>query len=45
MARGTARVNGRDLEAGDAVALSDEPDVKIEGTDGMSSEVLVFDLA
>ncbi|MFY0541588.1 pirin family protein [Nannocystis pusilla] len=42
VARGTARVNGRDLEAGDALALSNEPAVTVEGTSG--GEVLVFDL-
>ncbi|WP_096333505.1 pirin family protein [Nannocystis exedens] len=42
VARGTVRVNGRDLEAGDALALSDEPAVTVEGTGG--GEVLVFDL-
>jgi redox-sensitive bicupin YhaK (pirin superfamily) len=42
VARGHARVNGRDLAAGDALALSDEPAVVIEGTTG--GEVLVFDL-
>jgi quercetin 2,3-dioxygenase len=43
VARGKASVNGRSLAAGDAVALSEEPAVRIEGVDG--SEVLVFDLA
>lgn len=44
VARGKVRVNGRDLEAGDGAALSQEDAVRIEGTsDG--SEVLVFDLA
>ena len=41
--RGTVRVNGIDLSAGDAVALSAERAVQIEGID--ASEVLVFDLA
>jgi redox-sensitive bicupin YhaK (pirin superfamily) len=41
--RGKARVNGTDLGAGDAVALSAEREVRIEGID--ASEVLVFDLA
>ncbi len=40
---GKARVNGHDLEGGDALGISDEPAVKIEGTD--RGEVLVFDLA
>ncbi|MEZ4360812.1 MAG: pirin family protein [Kofleriaceae bacterium] len=43
VARGRARVNGEELAAGDAAALSDEPRVVIEGIDG--GEVLVFDLA
>jgi redox-sensitive bicupin YhaK (pirin superfamily) len=42
VARGKVRVNGKDLQAGDGAALSDEPAVKIEGTEG--GEVLVFDL-
>jgi redox-sensitive bicupin YhaK (pirin superfamily) len=41
--RGKARVNGVDLGAGDAVALSEEPQVRVEGVD--ASELLVFDLA
>jgi hypothetical protein len=41
--RGKASVNGHTLGAGDAVALSGEPAVRIEGLEG--SEVLVFDLA
>ena len=41
--RGRARVNGAELAAGDAVALSEERTVRIEGIDG--GEVLVFDLA
>lgn len=43
VARGRVRVNGRELEAGDGIALSEEPRVTVEGiADG---EVLVFDLA
>ena len=41
--RGAARVNGTELAAGDAAALSDERVVHIEGLD--ASELLVFDLA
>jgi redox-sensitive bicupin YhaK (pirin superfamily) len=41
--RGTARVNGTELAAGDAVALSGERLVRVEGLD--ASELLVFDLA
>jgi redox-sensitive bicupin YhaK (pirin superfamily) len=40
--RGQAQVNGAALSAGDAVALSDERTVRIQGID--ASEVLVFDL-
>jgi len=40
--RGTARVNGAELAAGDAAALSEERTVRIEGID--AAEVLVFDL-
>jgi redox-sensitive bicupin YhaK (pirin superfamily) len=40
--RGTARINGIALAAGDAAALSEERTVRIEGIDG--GEVLVFDL-
>jgi redox-sensitive bicupin YhaK (pirin superfamily) len=43
VARGRARVNGKELGAGDAAALSDEAAVTVEGVDG--AEVLVFDLA
>jgi len=41
--RGTAKVNGETVSAGDAVALSGELLVRIEGLD--ASELLVFDLA
>jgi quercetin 2,3-dioxygenase len=43
VARGRALVNGRELKAGDGVALSEQPSVKVDGVDG--GEVLVFDLA
>jgi quercetin 2,3-dioxygenase len=44
--RGQVRVNGRDLAAGDAAALSEEPSVRVEGLEGgPGGEVLVFDLA
>jgi redox-sensitive bicupin YhaK (pirin superfamily) len=43
VARGKARVNGKDLGEGDAAALSDEAAVRIEGIE--DAEVLVFDLA
>jgi quercetin 2,3-dioxygenase len=41
--RGKLRVNGAELTAGDAAAISDEPGVRIEGID--AAELLVFDLA
>jgi len=43
VARGKVRLNGRELEVGDGVAISDEPVVRVEGVD--DAEVLVFDLA
>jgi hypothetical protein len=43
VARGQVRVNGRELKAGDAAALSEERAVRVEGVHG--GEVLVFDLA
>jgi quercetin 2,3-dioxygenase len=43
VARGKVRVNGNDLQAGDAIGLSAESAVKIEGID--AGEVLAFDLA
>jgi redox-sensitive bicupin YhaK (pirin superfamily) len=43
VARGKARVNGRDLSEGDAAGLNEEAKVRVEGIDG--AEVLVFDLA
>jgi len=43
VASGKATVNGRALSAGDALALSEEPAVVVEGSD--EGEVLVFDLA
>lgn len=42
VARGKARVNGRELGAGDGAALSDEKRIQIEGVS--SAELLVFDL-
>jgi redox-sensitive bicupin YhaK (pirin superfamily) len=41
--RGRVRINGTELSAGDAAALSEERTVRIEGID--AAEVLVFDLA
>ncbi|MCC6522206.1 MAG: pirin family protein [Polyangiaceae bacterium] len=43
VARGTVRVNGAELSAGDGASLSDEASVRLEGVD--AGEVLVFDLA
>jgi redox-sensitive bicupin YhaK (pirin superfamily) len=46
VARGSVKVNGKELHAGDAVALSDEPVLRVEGVAGADDgEVLVFDLA
>jgi redox-sensitive bicupin YhaK (pirin superfamily) len=42
IAKGRARVNGTELTAGDALALSDEPSAHIEGL--ADAEILVFDL-
>jgi redox-sensitive bicupin YhaK (pirin superfamily) len=42
IARGSARVNGQELRAGDGAAISNESSVLVEGVD--ASEVLVFDL-
>jgi redox-sensitive bicupin YhaK (pirin superfamily) len=45
VARGNARVNGEDLSAGDAVALSGEAAVVVEGrSEAEAGEVLLFDL-
>jgi redox-sensitive bicupin YhaK (pirin superfamily) len=41
--RGKASINGTELTAGDAIALSEERTVRIQGID--ASELLVFDLA
>lgn len=43
LTRGKMRVNGTVLEAGDGVAFSEEPLVRVEGVE--PAEVLVFDLA
>jgi len=43
IARGRARVNGRELESGDGIALAEEPQIEIEGIS--DAELLVFDLA
>ena len=45
VARGRVRVNGTQLSAGDGAALTDEQQVRVEGVDAQSAEVLVFDLA
>jgi len=46
VARGTVRVNGKELSAGDGAALTRETALRIEGANGESTgEVLVFDLA
>ncbi|HEY3668360.1 MAG TPA: pirin family protein [Polyangiaceae bacterium] len=43
VARGTIRVNGLELEAGDALQVTDEPELSLSG--GKDAEVLLFDLA
>jgi redox-sensitive bicupin YhaK (pirin superfamily) len=43
VARGKASLGGRPLAAGDGAAVTDEPQLELEGT--TDSEVLVFDLA
>jgi redox-sensitive bicupin YhaK (pirin superfamily) len=43
LVRGTLVVNGRTLDAGDALALDGEPALRLDG--GRSAEVIVFDLA
>ena len=43
VAKGAVRVNGKDLAAGDGVAISQEPEVRVEAKG--PSEVLLFDLA
>lgn len=43
LARGSLRVNGHDLQAGDALRLEDEQRLVLEA--GQAAEVLVFDLA
>jgi quercetin 2,3-dioxygenase len=43
LARGEARVNGRQLRAGDALKVSGEQEIRIDC--GAGSEVLLFDLA
>jgi redox-sensitive bicupin YhaK (pirin superfamily) len=43
VAKGAVRVNGKELAAGDGVAISKEPEVRVEAKG--PSEVLLFDLA
>jgi quercetin 2,3-dioxygenase len=46
VARGSARVAGHELRAGDAVAVSGEKSVEVQGLEaGEDAEILVFDLA
>jgi len=45
VARGEVTVNGRTLRAGDGAALSEEPEVAIEGAGDAGGEALLFDLA
>jgi quercetin 2,3-dioxygenase len=44
VARGKVTVNGKALSAGDAAAISDEPNIVVEGGEG-GGEVIVFDLS
>jgi len=43
LVRGSLQVNGQSLSAGDAVQLSQEPELQL--SQGVDAEVLVFDLA
>ena len=43
VARGSIRVNGQGLEAGDGAAISNETKIRVESAE--PSEVLLFDLA
>jgi len=43
LVRGTLRVNGQNLQGGDALLLADEPAIRLD--QGQDAEVLVFDLA
>jgi quercetin 2,3-dioxygenase len=43
VARGSVRLNGAELKAGDGVAISNEREVRVEATE--AAEVLLFDLA
>ena len=43
VARGAVNVNGQSLEAGDALKITDETEVRLE--QGRGAEVLLFDLA
>jgi len=43
--RGSVTVNGETLTAGDAAAISKEPELRVINSDPGSSEVLLFDLA
>jgi redox-sensitive bicupin YhaK (pirin superfamily) len=42
---GTAEVNGLAIKAGDGVAVSDEHEVVLRGTEPSGAELLLFDLA
>ena len=43
LVQGRLRVNGQELQGGDAALLDDEPQIRL--SDGVQAEVLVFDLA
>jgi hypothetical protein len=44
VAKGSVRVQGQALSAGDGLAMTEERSVRIEGVEGAEGEVLVFDL-
>jgi len=44
VAKGSVRVQGQALSAGDGLAMIEERSVRIEGVEGAEGEVLVFDL-
>ena len=44
-ATGSIDVNGRALKQGDGLAVSDESALRLRGSNGSNSELLLFDLA
>jgi redox-sensitive bicupin YhaK (pirin superfamily) len=45
VARGSVKVNGKELQQGDGAGISNESSVEITGTSAAPAEVLLFDLA